>query len=154
MARDTGIDITTLASILGPRPVVTTEDAEKKILQITSLKEALLFYQRLPKAAAFQRRARSRHFEFLREAIDGAVSVKDWWTVARYAGPHKQHWAHAMQMLEEIFELRLQAAGTDREKLLDAYKEFDYPGSTMRKFRQELIRRMALHYTLQSIESS
>jgi hypothetical protein len=58
-----------------------------------------------------------------------------------------------MERLEEIFTLRLQSVGTDLKKLLGVYKEFNYPGKTMKKFRQELIRRMALHYTLESTES-
>jgi hypothetical protein len=55
MARDTGIDITTLASILGSKPVVTNKDVEERFLQITSLEEALHFYQQLPKGAVFHK---------------------------------------------------------------------------------------------------
>jgi hypothetical protein len=154
MSRETGIDITTLASVLGPDPVVTAKDAEERFLQITSLEEALRFCHWLPKGSDFSKRARKRHFELLCEAIEGAVSVKDWYRVAKHTWGRRQSWAQAMQMLEEIFSVRLQAAGEDFKKLLEAYKEFDYPGKTMRKFRQELIRRMALHYILDPIEGT
>lgn len=151
MARDTGIDISILASVLGARPTLTEKEIQERLSQITSLPEATRFWQSLCKGSPSLKRVRNRHLELLREAINNAVSAKDWGEVARYAGPQKQHLEHAIQMLDQIFIPKLEKAGTDFKKLLAAYSEFNYPGSKMQKYRQELIRRMALHYTLEPV---
>lgn len=147
MANATGIPVETLASVLGPRPIVTSQEMVTALENAQTMRQVRRLMDRMPRGTPFRRNARQKLAWLYDEAVSKAKKASDWHEILRYGAVGQAAKDFAEREISSLYQSELREADT-LEKLRKLYGKFNLPGNAFRKFRQDLIRRMAEHFPI------